>query len=85
MRAQHSLEEINRVLDCMDLTGKYPVACGKISDYLFRQLTQLNMELGNSAPTFTWPHGETNKKELPIGAALFFTSIASPGWRKQDS
>lgn len=32
--------------------------CGKIGEYLFRELTELNMEFGRSMPDFDWPHGE---------------------------
>ncbi|MBO6127942.1 MAG: nucleoside hydrolase [Pseudobutyrivibrio sp.] len=32
--------------------------CGKIGEYLFKELTELNMQLGNAMPEFDWPHGE---------------------------
>lgn len=32
--------------------------CGKLGEYLFRELTELNVELCNAMPEFDWPHGE---------------------------
>lgn len=32
--------------------------CGKIGNYLFQQLVDLNLKLCNAVPDFTWPHGE---------------------------
>lgn len=32
--------------------------CGKLGEYLFQELTELNEKIGKEAPDFTWPHGE---------------------------
>lgn len=32
--------------------------CGKIGEYLFKELTELNVTLGKAMPDFDWPHGE---------------------------
>lgn len=32
--------------------------CGEIWVYLFQQLIDLNVQLGNDMPDFSWPHGE---------------------------
>ena len=31
---------------------------GKLGAYLYQELTELNMQLGEALPHFTWPHGE---------------------------